>query len=125
VTEFPTHDLAGITVIEAAGRLDALASPGLDRTLKRAVDAGRVRLLVDFASVAYISSSCLRILLLNVRRTRDQGGDLKLCCLSARVRQIFALAGLDLVFELWDAQDQALAAFDSPPRGPGCLCGSP
>ena len=45
--EFVTHDLAGIAVIEASGRLDALASPHLDAVLKRATEAGRTRLVAD------------------------------------------------------------------------------
>ena len=122
--EFVTHDLAGITVIEASGRLDALASPHLDAVLKRATEAGQTRLVVDFGDVSYISSSCLRMLLIGVRRARDQGGDLKLCCLSPRVHQVFALAGFDQVFDLCESRDEALAVFDSSPGGPERLCGS-
>lgn len=115
--ELATAELGGVAVIEAVGRLDALASSQLDDTLKRITDAGRSEVLVDLAGVAYISSSCLRVLLLGARRTRQAGGDLKLCCLSERVRQVFELAGFDLVFELWGSQAEAVAAFASPSTG--------
>lgn len=122
MSQFATRELDGVTVIEAEGRLDAPASPRLDRSLTRALEAGPARLVVDFQRVSYISSSCLRVLLLGARRTRGQGGDLKLCCLAGRVRQIFALAGFDLVFELYDTLDQAVAAFAASPGGPKVTC---
>ena len=124
MTEFVTHDLAGTVVIEASGRLDALASPQLEAALRQVAEAGRARLVVDFGRVSYISSSCLRMLLIGVRRAREQGGDLKLCCLSPRVHQVFALAGFDQVFDLCKSRDEALVAFDRSPGGPGCPGGS-
>lgn len=116
--EIATHDLDGVTVISATGRLDALASAQLDAALRQAADGGQVHVLVDLSQVAYISSSCLRALLLGARRARAGGGDLKLCGLSARVRQVFELAGFHLVFELWDSQAEAVAAFATTPNGP-------
>lgn len=117
MTEFAIYERAGVAVIEAEGRLDALVAPRLDETLKQVLDRGHVRIVVDFTRVTYISSSCLRLLLVGARRTREQHGDLKLCCLVPRVRQVFAIAGFDLVFELWDDQEQALVAFASSAGG--------
>ena len=56
------------------------------------------------------------------RRSRELGGDLKLCCLAHRVQQVFALAGFDQVFQLWATRDEALAAFTAPPHGPERVC---
>lgn len=107
--------------MEAGGRLDALAAPPFDEALAQALERD-ARLVVDMARVTYISSSSLRVLLLGVRRARQQGGDLKLCCLAPRVHQVFALAGFDQVFELWATRAEALAAFAAPPGGPERVC---
>jgi anti-sigma B factor antagonist len=117
VTPFSTLDLNGITVIEATGRLDALASPQLDESIKAVNAAGQSKLVIDMGQVAYMSSSCLRVLLMGARRAREQGGDLKLCCLPPRVRQVLALAGFDLVFQLADSREGAVAAFAAPSHG--------
>ena len=114
MTELTARECGGVTVIEVDGRLDALAAPLLDEALRQAMAEARVRLLLDFGRVTYISSSCLRVLILSARQSRERGGDLKLCCLSDHVRRIFALAGFDLVFELWESLDQALEAFVWP-----------
>ncbi|MDI7276323.1 MAG: STAS domain-containing protein [Anaerolineae bacterium] len=122
MSEFATRELAGAAVIRAAGRLDALVSPELDQAISQVVEGGQVRLVVDCTDVSYISSSCLRVLLLGARRARELGGDLKLCCLSERVQQIFALAGFDLVFDLCPSEDEAVAAFVTSPTGPQLPC---
>ncbi len=54
----------------------------------------------------------------------ERSGDLKLCSLSPRVRQVLAMAGLDLVLELWEPRDRALAAFGGSPDRPGRPCPS-
>jgi anti-anti-sigma factor len=124
LSEFSRHELEGVTVVEAAGRLDALASPQLDDALKRALSAGRAQLVLDMARVSYVSSSALRVLLLGSRQARQLGGDLKLCCLTPRVHQVFALAGFDQIFQLWCTRAQALAAFAAPADGSERLCDS-
>lgn len=117
-------DAGGITVIAAAGRLDALASPRLEGAIKQALEGGQVHLVADLGEVSYISSACLRVLLLGARQTREQGGDLKLCCLSARLEQVFSLAGFDVVFELYPSRAEALAAFKTSPHGGARPCAS-
>ncbi len=107
----------GVLVIAAEGRIDAAISPRLEELLRQALAGGQTRLVVDLAAVTYVSSSCLRALLVGARQAREQKGDLKLCALAPRVRQIFALAGFDQVFELWDSCQQAVSSFAAPPGG--------
>jgi len=121
LSEFAIHQGSGAAVVEVNGRLDALAAPQFDGALQAALQAGQGRVVVDLAGVGYLSSSCLRILLLGTRRARELAGDLKLCCLAPRVRQVLALAGFDLVFELWETRSQALAAF-APRDGSERVC---
>ncbi len=123
MSEFPIQELNGVAVVACAGRLDALVAGPLDEALKQALSDGHVHLVVDMAHVSYVSSSCLRVLLIAARAARQGGGDLKLCCLSPRVHQVFVLAGFDLVFQLCETQAQALAAYVSP-DGLDCPCAS-
>lgn len=124
MTEFATQQLGDVALIAAEGRLDALVSPRLEETLKQTLEGGHSRLVVDLAGVIYVSSSSLRVLLLGARWSRERGGDLKICCLSPRVLQVFALAGFDQVFDIKETREQALAAFAVSPGGPGQPCSS-
>src|SRR5581483_9476063 len=42
---------------------------------------------------------------------RSKGGDIKLCALAELVRRIFQLTNLLSVFEIYDSEEQAIAAF--------------
>ncbi len=55
---------------------------------------------VDFASLAYISSSGLGILLATQKRLKEKGEELKLINMNDHIRDIFHYAGFDLVFTI-------------------------
>lgn len=100
----------GVTV---EGRLDAATVPALEKTLERLLFDGQARLVVDLAAVNYISSSGLRALLTARRQARARGGDVFLCCLHPRVREIFEMVGFTSVFGIYANRDEAAAAFQS------------
>lgn len=107
-------------MIEARGRLDASGAPDLRLQLEGLLEHNQRRLAVDFSRVSYISSSGLKVLLLALRRARALGGDLKLFALRARVKEVFDLAGFDLVFRIYDTEADVARAFaphlDEVPR---------
>jgi anti-anti-sigma factor len=72
---------------------------------------GQAQLVVDLAAVNYISSSGLRALLTARRQARTRGGDVFLCCLHPRVREIFEMVGFVSVFGIYASRDEAAAAF--------------
>ena len=104
---------SGVTGVTVEGRLDAATVPTLEQTLQRLLLEGQVRLVIDLAAVNYISSSGLRAMLTVRRQTRSRGGDVYLCSLHPRVREIFEMVGFVSVFGIYDSRDQAAAAFQS------------
>jgi anti-anti-sigma factor len=48
-----------VTVLSVDGYLDAHTAPEFERAVQAAIDAGRVRLVVDGAQLKYISSAGL------------------------------------------------------------------
>jgi anti-sigma B factor antagonist len=103
--------LTQITVITPQGRLDAAGAPPLEAELKRHIDAGEIRLIVDLENSRYISSNGLRVLLAAQRLAKKRGGALKLCCLHARLVEIFEMSGFDHVFEVFENREQAEKSF--------------
>ncbi len=99
-----------VWVVEARGRLDANLAPELDAQLTALLAAGHARVIVDFAQVSYISSSGLKTLLVALRTARRQGGDVRLCALSERVREVFVLSGFHKVFAIHATEREAAAA---------------
>lgn len=100
-----------IAVIAPQGRLDAAGAQPLEADLNARLAAGQARVIVDFANTRYIGSNSLRVLLAAQKRAQHMGGAIKLCCLAARLKEIFAMAGLDRVFEIFETRAEAERSF--------------
>jgi len=104
--------LAGnVVCVKAEGRLDAATVPVFEQTMQQLLLEGQARLVVDLGDVNYISSSGLRVLLTARRQSRSRGGDLFLCSLGPRVKEIFEMVGFMSVFGVYATSDEAAAAF--------------
>ena len=101
-----------IQIIAPQGRLDAAGARPLEIELKRRIAAGETRLVVDLQDTRYIGSNGLRVLLAALKKVNAHGGTLKLCGLTARLKEIFAMAGFDRVFEIFETRAQAEESFE-------------
>ena len=101
----------GIAIVAPSGRIDTTTSGALEDAVRRVVDTGARRLVVDLSAVEYISSAGLRVFLVLAKRLRDLQGRLVLCGMTEPVRQVFQLAGFMPLFRVESTQDAALAAF--------------
>jgi anti-anti-sigma factor len=101
-----------IAIVRPHGRLDAQKAQPLEQELRQHLARGHVRILIDLGDVRYISSNGLRVLLRISRAARQSGGGLKTCCATARVTEIFRMAGLDQVLEMYDHRVDAERAFE-------------
>jgi len=109
VTEEPLA--GGVVRVTAEGRLDAATVPALEKVLQRLLSDAQYRLVVDLGNVNYISSSGLRALLTARRQARSWGGDVYLCQLSPRVREILEMVGFLSVFGVYATSELAASAF--------------
>jgi len=82
-----------------SGRLDAHWAEDLDRELAGAVRAGARRIHLDMASVDYISSMGIRILLKYWKQLRAVNGVFRVVSPSENVRNIVAMSGMADLFE--------------------------
>lgn len=97
-------------VVTLTGRLDAASAPGVLETLNAQIDGGQSRLVLDFSSMDYISSSGLRMLLVIMKRLSAAGGRMFLCGVNEHVREVFDLAGFTPFFPMYADQKAALEA---------------
>ena len=56
--------------------------------------------VVNFENLSYISSRGLSVLLSTEKRLREKGHNLRLKGLNSHIRELFAYAGLDKVFQI-------------------------
>ncbi len=97
--------------IEPQGRLDAITVPALEAVLDQHLAANHVRLVLDMAGVAYLSSSGLRALLRARKSAQAAGGDVVLCGMTPRVREVFEMIGFTSLFRVFDDVADAAASF--------------
>ena len=79
------------TVIEIAGKLDAITAPALDKTICEVV-ADAKHLVLDVQGVEYISSEGLGVLL-NAQKKMQKKGSMQVINACAEVRELFETTG--------------------------------
>lgn len=93
------------------GRLDQSQNSDLETVLNNLLAADHSRLIVDLTQTSYINSGGLRCLVTAWRKARQQEGDLFMCGLSPRLREVFEMVGFDQVFNIFPTVDEAQEAF--------------
>ena len=83
---------AALTLV-ICGRLDTLSSPELEATVDTELD-GVTELTLDLASLDYISSAGLRVLL-RAQKKKDTCGTMKLINVSPIIMEIFEITGFN------------------------------
>lgn len=72
---------------------------------------GRRRILLDFASVDFLSSAALGKLITLDKKTKAHGGVLKLANIRPEIYEVFAITKLNRLFDIRQDETDALAAF--------------
>jgi anti-sigma B factor antagonist len=71
--------------------------------------------VLNFVGVVGVSSLMIGRLLLLQRRIISRGGKLKLCEIGPDLQEVVSSTKLDQIFDIWDTEQDALAAFGKTP----------
>ncbi len=102
-----------ITVLAITGSVDSLTADQLTQALSAQVQAGQVRLVVDFSEVDYTSSAGLRSLLGTLKDCRRLGGDLRLAAVQPAVLRVLSLSGFASIIKMFDDAAAAVASYQA------------
>lgn len=91
-----------------AGRVAHASSQALDERISRLLDAGNVRLVMDFAGVDYVSSAGLDVVGRAAASAGAAGGALVVTGLSEPVRMVFDLAGVLASVACAESREEAI-----------------
>jgi anti-sigma B factor antagonist len=100
-----------VTILTVSGRLDAAHSPEAERAFASIIESGKQQIVFNAQGLEYISSAGLRVLI-GARKRLAPGGALKLACLQPQVRSVFAIAGFDRIFAIYDTTEAAVNSFN-------------
>ena len=111
-----TRTVNDVAVVSCTGRIVfGEEANALRDTLKKLLTTSK-QVVLNLGGVSYIDSGGLGTLVGVYSSARAAGADIKLTGLGQRLRDVLAITKLATVFEVYDSEQQAIAAFQ-PHRG--------
>lgn len=102
----------GVTILKLTGRLVlGQESNEFRNTVKRLLDAGDNKILVDLGEVSYIDSAGLGTLVSGFTSAGNSGGVMKLANLTKKVNEQLNITKLVTVFDVFDNVATGLKSF--------------
>ncbi len=89
------------------GDLDANSSVILDEKIQAMLETGDHHIHVDGSEISYISSAGLGVFVSHLEEIKQMNGNLIISGLSAGVKDVFVLLGLDRLLTIVDSADVA------------------
>ena len=100
-----------IQIVDIAGKLNTGASPKAEAFVNDIMDEGATKILFNLEELDFIASSGLRIIMATGIKLSNSGGEIRLCCMSNIVKEVFLMTSLDTVFSILDTEEEALKDF--------------
>jgi anti-anti-sigma factor len=100
--------VGGKLVLHVAGRMDAENSAAFESQCEACISEGFTSLVIDLGGLTYVSSMGLGAIVNIAKQLRDKGGEVRICCLTGLVRQLFEITRLNYVFPPHDSVESAL-----------------
>ncbi len=83
----------------------------LQKAIMDEAAAGNTRLVLDMKECQALNSIAIGVLMRGFANYKGRGGEIKLCGLGKRVKDLFTMMKLIMVFDHHETEEQALAAF--------------
>ena len=104
------YNIANITVVRPAGRIDSATAKLFEDHLLTAIQKEPRQLVIDLSGVDYVSSAGLRVFLVGAKKAKEQGQALTVCSVTPHVREIFDVTGFSSLLALHATLDEACLA---------------
>jgi len=114
-----TNDDDNLSIISLEGAVDAHTAPQFETAVQSAIDAGHNKIIVDCEKMSYISSAGLGVFMCFIEEVRDEGGDIKICGLSDKVKQPFEILGFESLYDFCPDVGSAKSRFADASAVPG------
>jgi anti-sigma B factor antagonist len=89
-------------VLSVAGELDMHTSPALQERLEALSLGDAPKVAVDLSAVPFMDSSSLGMLVANLKRLRERGGELALVGVAGSPQKVLSITGIDRVIPVYD-----------------------
>jgi anti-sigma B factor antagonist len=101
-----------VIILDLSGKITiGEGSVQLREAVRKLLDEGKKKVLLNLGDVAYVDSSGIGELVSSYTTTNNQGGQLKLLNLTKKIQDLLMITKLLTVFETYDNEQAALASF--------------
>lgn len=116
--EITEQQNGNVLILIIEGRMDHEGAGKFESTALGHIKDGIRGIIVDFKNTGFMASMGIRALIPPSQEMARQGGRMALAELDPSLRQVFAIAGLDKVFSIYESTEAALADGDWPAKIP-------
>jgi anti-sigma B factor antagonist len=107
------REVGDVTILDLSGKITiGEGSVQLREAVRRLLDDGKRKILLNLGEVAYVDSSGIGELVSSYTTTNNQGGHLKLLNLTKKIQDLLMITKLLTVFETFEKESEALASFN-------------
>jgi len=100
-----------LTVLRLRGFVDRHTIDALEAALRKALDEGRAKIVVDCAGLTYISSNGMGIFIAYVQKARQKGGDIRFSSMRDAARTVITMLGLQNIFKVHPKESEAVESY--------------
>ncbi len=106
-----TRNIEAILAIDITGKLDTQTSASASEEVMKLLDLNPAKVLLSLASLEFITSMGLLVILRAAKHVRAYGGNLKVSGARGVVKQVLEISGFDSLLDLYDDEEQAVRFF--------------
>ncbi len=107
-------DPSGVAVLPLQGALCCHnGAEALSEAVQALLNDRRRNIVLNLGQVKPIDSTGIGHLVMARSLVINQGGQLKLCCLTPKARELLEITRLIKLFEVYDTEEEAIASFDT------------
>ena len=101
-----------VTILDLEGKITiGEGSVSLRSAIRRLIEEGKKKILLNLAGVGYVDSSGIGELVSSYTTIGREGGQLKLLNLTQKIQDLLAITKLLTVFDVYDDESEALNSF--------------
>ena len=101
-----------VSVLDMSGKITiGEGSVSLRTAIRRLLEEGKKRILLNLAQVSYIDSSGIGELVSSYTAINKEGGQLKLLNLTQKLQDLLTITKLLTVFDVYESEAEALNSF--------------
>ena len=110
--EIKIEEKNGVTVISCSGPVDSDGFPDIKNSIESLLSGGSWKIVIDMTNINFITSAGWGAFLGNVRKARDNSGDIRLAGMKKNVKKTFTLMELEEILKTYSTADEAIESFN-------------